>query len=47
MTRKLILVGGMPGSGQTYIGKELARNTGLFVAMTTIIVGILIRKLVR
>lgn len=31
MAKKLILIGGMPGSGKTYIGKELARRIGLFV----------------
>ena len=35
MTRKLILVGGMPGSGKTHIGKELARSIGLFVDKDT------------
>jgi len=31
MTKKLVLIGGMPGSGKTYIGKELAKQAGLFV----------------
>ena len=35
MTRKLILIGGIPGSGKTYIGKELARRIGLFVDKDT------------
>lgn len=36
MTRRLILIGGMPGSGKTYIGKELARGIDLFVDKDTI-----------
>lgn len=36
MTTKLVLIGGMPGSGKTYIGKELAKKTGLFVDKDTI-----------
>lgn len=35
MAKKLILIGGMPGSGKTHIGKELARRTGLFVDKDT------------
>ena len=36
MTKKLVLIGGMPGSGKTYIGKELAKQAGLFVDKDTI-----------
>lgn len=36
MTSKLILIGGVPGSGKTYIGKELAKHIGLFVDKDTI-----------
>lgn len=36
MPTKLILVGGVPGSGKTYIGKELARRIGVFVDKDTI-----------
>lgn len=36
MTKKLVLIGGMPGSGKTYIGKELAKQTGLYVDKDTI-----------
>lgn len=36
MTTKLVLIGGMPGSGKTYIGKELAKQAGLFVDKDTI-----------
>jgi predicted kinase len=35
MAKKLILIGGMPGSGKTHIGKELARRIGLFVDKDT------------
>lgn len=31
MSKKLVLIGGMPGSGKTYIGKEIAQRIGLFV----------------
>lgn len=31
MSKKLILIGGMPGSGKTYIGKEIAQRIGFFV----------------
>lgn len=31
MSRKLILIGGMPGSGKTYVGKKLAGRVGFFV----------------
>lgn len=36
MTSKLILIGGAPGSGKTYIGKELSRRVGLFVDKDTV-----------
>lgn len=36
MSQKLILVGGMPGSGKTYIGIELARRLGVFIDKDTI-----------
>jgi len=35
MAKRLILIGGMPGSGKTHIGKELARRIGLFVDKDT------------
>ena len=35
MSTKLILIGGVPGSGKTYIGKELARSIGLFIDKDT------------
>lgn len=35
MSKKLILIGGMPGSGKTHIGKELARHVGLFIDKDT------------
>lgn len=36
MTHKLILIGGVPGSGKTYIGKELSKSTALFIDKDTI-----------
>ena len=36
MNKKLVLIGGIPGSGKTYIGKELAKKTGLLVDKDTI-----------
>lgn len=36
MRKKLILIGGMPGSGKTYIGIELARQLGVFIDKDTI-----------
>lgn len=36
MNITLILIGGIPGSGKTYIGKEIARSIGVFVDKDTI-----------
>lgn len=36
MRNKLILVGGTPGSGKTYIGKEIAKKTGIFIDKDTV-----------
>ncbi|CAM3860551.1 AAA family ATPase [Vreelandella rituensis] len=36
MARRLILIGGMPGSGKTLIGKALAGRLGLFVDKDTV-----------
>ena len=36
MTHKLILIGGVAGSGKTYIGKELSKSTAIFIDKDTI-----------
>jgi len=36
MTNKLILVGGVPGSGKTYIGKELSKARSVYIDKDTI-----------
>ncbi len=36
MTHKLILIGGVPGSGKTYIGKEISKSTAIFIDKDTI-----------
>lgn len=36
MRHALILVGGIPGSGKSYIGKQLARRIGLYVDKDTV-----------
>lgn len=33
---KLVLVGGVPGSGKTFIGKQVTRQTGVFVDKDTV-----------
>jgi len=36
MTSKLILIGGVPGSGKTYIGKQISKDAGVFIDKDTI-----------
>lgn len=36
MNKRLILIGGIPGSGKTHIGKQVAQRTGLFIDKDTV-----------
>jgi len=36
MSRKLVLVGGFPGSGKTHLGKILSKDVGFFVDKDTL-----------
>jgi shikimate kinase len=31
MSKVLVLIGGLPGSGKTYLGSEISRNIGPFL----------------
>ena len=36
MAHKLVLVGGLAGSGKTYIGKEISKKVGIFIDKDTV-----------